>query len=144
MPGLPGGGCRFIKKVGKGDFNVGSLRLKTFLEFLENLGDVLHGDLSVMSVENLNESTHVRALEVMREIHGQINGGDSVLAFVVAIQHGDWVPHVAYTDAIDGYSPGVLCILYVFHKSETLGWIATEWYQWAGTGIKAIDIVDLV
>ena len=48
-------------------------------EFAEDRVDVIHVQLGAEFVEHLDEAAHVRAFEVMRQIHRERDRGDGVL-----------------------------------------------------------------
>ena len=64
---------------------MGSFGVQANLEFGQHFGNILHRDLAMATIQYLDEATHVRALELVGKVHGQVDGGHGVLAFVVLV-----------------------------------------------------------
>ena len=82
--------------------------------FFEYGAERLDGDFP-LSVQELNKSRHVRALEVVRQIHVHVECRDRVLLARGAILYTHWVIDVLDADAIDRQEARIGAPLNVFN-----------------------------
>ena len=80
-------GCFFTEKKRKFDFEMCATALEPPAHLLEDVADVFHMDHGTMFRENLDESTHVGAFEMMRQVDRELNGSDRALNRVLLVAH---------------------------------------------------------
>ena len=115
----PGPGDRrlFFDEVGELDLQMGAGGTELLLHLLQDLLHLVQGDLLAVLVEDLYEAAHVGPLEVMGEIHKEVDPGHGMLEFLVLVHHDDGVGDIFYPHLVDGNSPGVPGGLHVGHGS---------------------------
>ena len=69
-----------------------------------------------MNSEYLDESTHVRSLELPWQIHGEGERRNRVLFCIGSIKNNDRILEITDTDLVDGKVPLVTVILDVLHR----------------------------
>ena len=79
----------FLDEVGKIEFEVGRVGLKTLLESAEDSGNALHMNEAAMFLEDLDKTAHMGAFELVGEIDCEGNCGDGVLGRVGAVADND-------------------------------------------------------
>ena len=65
-------------------------------------------------MQDFDEARHVRALEIVRQVHIHIEISDGVLLAAHAVFHLDWMKDVLDADFVDGYPTRIGAALYVF------------------------------
>jgi hypothetical protein len=65
------------------------------------MGDIFNIDSLPVPVQDLDETTHVSPLEVVRQVHIHIHGSDGVLSAIFLIQHRNGVADALHPDLID-------------------------------------------
>ena len=75
-----------MEKKWKGDFDMGGLSVQSFFHFLEDQTKSLEIYLPMEPVQNLDKPAHVRALEMVRQVHIHIYRGNRLLTFLGFIQ----------------------------------------------------------
>ncbi len=89
------------------------------LQALGHLGqhriEGLDRDLTLVVIQDLNETRHVRALEVMGQVYIHIEVGDGVLFTLAAVFDADRVTDVLDAYFVDRDATGVGAALDIFH-----------------------------
>ena len=106
-----------LDEVRKLDLDVGGLSIEPFFEVVKDCRDRAHGELALVLSENLQETTHVGSLEVVRKTYGKRYLGSALLLLVLPIEDSDGIKQIANTDLIDSNSACVWSALDVFHFS---------------------------
>ena len=102
-------------EVGERHFDVPGARVQVFGHFDQHLAERVDGDFALVPVQYLHESGHVRALEVVRQIHVHVEIRDRVLFAAGAILHLDRVIDVLDADLVDRNLTRVGMALHVLH-----------------------------
>ncbi len=76
-----------------------------------NAGD---GELSTMSVQNLDKATHVSTFVLMRQIDCHIHRSDGVLSQLISITDAEWKTDVFDANAVNSDLAVIAFILRVF------------------------------
>lgn len=79
-----------------------SLRMELFSKSLEDLGDSVNAHFMLMIAQHFQESAHVGSFEVMRKVHGQLEGSDCMLLLSRSIENANRILDVADANLIDG------------------------------------------
>ena len=82
-------------------FEVGGVGLKAFLQGSENGRDAFHVNQTAVFLQNLDEAAHVGALELMRKIDGEGDGGDSVLGRMGPVPNHNGIAEAFNADFVD-------------------------------------------
>ena len=93
-----------------------------------------------MRVQDLDETRHVSALEVVREAHVHIERGDCVLYAVAPVRHPHWVADGLDSNLVDGEPAGVRRTLNVGNR-EAFGEIH-DWVPWLECMRSIIDAAN--
>jgi hypothetical protein len=72
-------------------------------------------------MQNLDESRHVRAFEIVRQVHVHVEGGNGMLLAIGAIAQLDGVPNILDADFVDRDTPMVSARLNVFDSGGRCG-----------------------
>ena len=83
--------------------------------FLEHRAERVDRDLALVAIQDLDEARHVRAFEIVRQVHVHVEIGDRVLLAARAVLDLDRVENVLDADAIDGNAARIGAALHVFH-----------------------------
>ena len=104
-------GSFFTKKKRKFDFEMRANALKPPAHLLEDVADVFHMDHRTMLRENLDETAHVGALEVMWQVNRKLNIGDCALNRMLLVADLQRVAQSLHSYTIDRHAPLVALIL---------------------------------
>ena len=110
--GLGDGGCLF-QKIGKLKVNMGLITLQRLGKLHQNIADIADMEDRPVRVQYLDESAHVRPLEMMRKINRHLNRGDCSLLAVIFIPDTDRITQILHPDAINRKLPVIRKILRV-------------------------------
>ena len=83
------------------DFQVRRGRVQPLLQRMQNVPDVLHVHDAAMRVERLDKPAHVRAFELLRQIHEHPDGRHRVLDAVRLVAHLDGKPQSAHAGFVN-------------------------------------------
>lgn len=103
----------FRHEIRKLDLKVRGFGIQFLLHCSQNFADVLDMNRASMGVEDLNESAHVSALEVVRQIHEHSNGGNRVLESVGLVPDLDGKAQSAHPDFVYPQFAKVPFVLFV-------------------------------
>ena len=93
------------------------VRLEALGHLGEQAAEGLHGNLA-LAVQDLHEARHVRAFEVVRQVHVHVEVGDRVLLARGAILHLHGVIDVLDADLVDRDLAGIGAALHVFDGDD--------------------------
>ena len=102
----------------------------------QHVAERIDGDLPLM-VQDLDEARHVRALEVVRQVHVHVEGGDRTLLARGAVLDPHRVADVLDADPVDGDLARVGASLHVLHRGSgavTLSHCDIHWSPIWGSG----------
>ncbi len=85
------------------------------LHFRQDIRKILDGDVALKFIEDLDETAHVGAFEVMGEVDIHIDAGDRMLNTLGLIENSDGVPDVFHADFVDLNSSMVPLTLNIVH-----------------------------
>ena len=71
------------------------------LQGAKDFGDTLDMDEPTVVLKNLEETAHVRALELVGEIHGEGHGGHGVLGGAGTVADDDGIAEALYAYLVD-------------------------------------------
>ncbi len=83
--------------------------------FHQHLAERINGDFTLVPVQDLHEARHVRAFEVVGQIHVHVEIRDGVLLAAGAILHLDRMIDVLDADLVDRYLTRISMALHVLH-----------------------------
>lgn len=112
--------CRLLDEIGEVDLHVRGLGLELLPNAREDRLERLDIDPAAELVQNLDEPAHVRALEVMGQVHVHVDLGVDVLGAVGAVQHDDGIFDALDADLGDGDVAFVRLVLDVDHGVPVL------------------------
>ena len=96
-----------VDEIGKGHLDVSGFGLQPLRHLRSmSLKDSTEISRSV-AVENLHEARHVRALEIVRQMHVHVEHGDGVLHAPAAVAHLDRMADILDADLVDRQLAGV-------------------------------------
>ena len=95
------------------DLQVRRGRLELRLHGVENVGDVLDVDDVAVRVEHLEEAAHVRAFELLGQVHEHADGRHRVLHRARLVPHLDREAQTPHADLVDAQLPVVALALLV-------------------------------
>ena len=108
-----------FNEVRERHLNVGALRVQALLEIMQDCRQTSRGDLTLVLGQHLEKSAHMRALEMMRKMHGHRDVSHSWHKLAVLIHHTDRIAKIGNADLINRYASGVWGALDVFHFGST-------------------------
>ena len=73
---------------------MGLFGVETLAQVLQDIGQGLGGHLAFVLAEDLDKSTHMCALEVMRQVHRHRNGGHCREGFAVTVGYLDGIAQI--------------------------------------------------
>ena len=94
--------------------HMGAFRFQPLRQFTKNGVDIVHMQFRAKLIEHLHESAHVRALEVMRQVHREGCRGDGMLNFARLVPDLHRIAKGLHAHPIDGDPAIVGFILGVF------------------------------
>src|SRR5665811_1628665 len=112
----PGHWCGLVHEIRKTHFDVSGLRFQTRHHFFQDTFERLDRYLALMLVEYLDEARHVRALEVVRQMHIHVESGDSVLNADTLVFDLHRVAYAFDADAIDRQVTRISRTLHIGNK----------------------------
>ena len=89
-----GDGCRLLYKIRKVDFHVGFFGVEFLLYLLQDFSDRVDMYFSVVFVQYLDKSTHMRTPETMGKVHVHVDRCHGVLSPVGPVENGDGIAQV--------------------------------------------------
>ena len=110
-----------VDEVGKAHLDMAVVGLETLGHLAEHAAKRLDRDLVLVRVENLHETRHVRALEVMGQVHIHAEGRDRALMAAHALLDRDRVANVADADLVDRQMTRIVAPLYILDVGAALG-----------------------
>ena len=102
------------------EFEVGSFAVQARDERREEVADILGMQHGSVLLEHLEKTAHVRTLEFLGKLHGQLDGGNRALRFSRAHGHLDGEPQVFHPDLVDDDAPVVALALRVAQGAGAL------------------------
>jgi len=109
-----GGRCGFFHKIREFEFQMSCFGIEALTQGLQNSTQTLHLQDRPLRIEHLDETTHVRALVMVRQINGKLNHGHgALLAALVTVAHTDRVTQIFHPDPVDGELPVIRLALRV-------------------------------
>ena len=97
-----------------------AVALEPLGHFLEDVADVRHMDHWAVLGEDFNEAAHVGALEMVRQVHGHLQGRHGALNGVVLVAHLHRIAERLHAHAVDRNPAVVAFALGVFqHVSRS-------------------------
>ena len=96
-------------------------------------------DLALVPLQDLDEARHVRALEVVRQVHVHVEVGDGVLLAGRAVLDPHRVADVLDADPVDGELARVGAALHVFDPRTALAVDGRSWQR--PTGVRTVVIL---
>jgi len=100
-------------EVGEGHLDVASVGFQALGHLRQQRAKRFHRDLA-LAMQDLHETRHVRALEVVRQVHVHVEVGDRVLLALRAVLDAHRVVDVFDSDLVDRNLAGVGAALHVF------------------------------
>src|SRR6185295_9791296 len=85
-----------FNEIGEADIDPSIFGIEACLQIVEECRECTHRELAAMSVERLNEATHMGSLEMVRQIDRQRESRDRSLGTLGAVKNGD-----RETDVVD-------------------------------------------
>ena len=116
---------RLVDEVRKAHFQIARLGFQPLAHFAHDGFKAFHRDLAVVAVEDLDKAGHVRAFEIVRQVHVHVENADSVLDAAGAVGHQHRMADRLDADLVDGNVAGVRLTLDVRHGYGVhLRWIS--------------------
>lgn len=100
-----GGRGSLFDEEGKLEFRVGAIALEPGTKLFEDVADVVHVNSGAMRMQDFQKPAHVRAFEVMRQVHRKPHGGHGRLHSPRPIPHLDRIVQVGDAHAVNGQLP---------------------------------------
>ena len=95
-------------------------RFQQFGHFLQHVLERFDADFPFMVIENLNETRHMRALEIVRQVHVHIEMRDGVLLAAGTILDAHGMTDILDAHFVDGNAARVGAVLHVGMGSAQL------------------------
>ena len=100
-------GGSLVDEVRESHLDVALLRLESLGHFPQHSFEGIDANLFLVVIEDLHEAGHVRALEVMGQVHVHVEGGYGVLFTIIAIAHPHRMADILDADPVDGDASAV-------------------------------------
>ena len=89
------------------------LRFQQFSHLAEHMLERFHRNLALMTVEYFHEARHVRAFEIVRQVHVHVEIGDGVLLAAGTVADADRVTDILDPDLVDRNTARIGAALHV-------------------------------
>ena len=99
--GGTGNGGVFGEEEGELEIEVGALAVEAADERAEKAVDVLGVEDGTVGLQHFEEAAHVGAFELVRQVHGELHGGNGALGFALADGDAQGKTEIFDADAVD-------------------------------------------
>ena len=99
-------------EVGERHLDVAGIGVQALRHFLEQRAERVHRDLALV-VQDLDEARHVRAFEIVRQVHVHVEIGDGVLLATGTVLDAHRVIDILHADPVDRDAARVGTVLHV-------------------------------
>ena len=89
---------------------------EAFSHLPQDIHEAVDGNFPFVTVQYLEEARHVRALEVVGQVHVHVEVGDGVLLAARTVLNAHRVKDFFHANAVDGNLTGIGTVLYVFNR----------------------------
>ena len=110
--------CGLVDEIGKTHLDMARLGLQPLGHLHQDILERPDRDLPFVLIEDLHETGHVGALEVVGQIDIHVEVGDGVLFAAAAVTDAHRVADILDAHLVDGDAAGIRQALYIFHGSQ--------------------------
>ena len=110
-------------EVGKGHLDVAGGRIQMLGHLFQHLAERIDRNFALVAMQDLDEAGHVRALEVVRQVHVHVEIRDRVLLAAGAVLHFDRMIDILDADLVDRDLARIGMALHIL-DGLTLGFLA--------------------
>ena len=94
------------------------LGVESARDLFEHGAKRVHGDLTFLLMQDFDETRHVGALEVMRQVHIHVEISNGVLVMTGSVSNTHWMDNIFYAHFIDRELTMVFPTLHVLDRSR--------------------------